>query len=76
MSIYKAFENIGMIVLNILGYFGRNKQNSYAALNSVLILKLGQVVFSAMRRIATGSGFEPPPPISKASSANPPTPRP
>ena len=22
-----------MIVLNILGYFGRNKQNSYAALN-------------------------------------------
>ena len=23
-----------MIVLNILGYFGRNKQNSYAALRS------------------------------------------
>ena len=24
-----------MIVLNILGYFGRNKQNSYAALNII-----------------------------------------
>ena len=24
-----------MIVLNILGYFGRNKQSSYAALNRV-----------------------------------------
>ena len=32
LSIYKAFKNIWMIVLNILGYFGRNKQNSYAAL--------------------------------------------
>ena len=26
-----------MIVLNILGYFGRNKQNSYAALTLVLL---------------------------------------
>ena len=34
LSIYKAFKNIWMIVLNILGYFGRNKQNSYAALNT------------------------------------------
>ena len=33
LYIYKAFKNIWMIVLNILGYFGRNKQNSYAALN-------------------------------------------
>ena len=32
LSIYKAFKNIWMIALNILGYFGRNKQNSYAAL--------------------------------------------
>ena len=32
LSIYKAFKNIWMIVLNIAGYFGRNKQNSYAAL--------------------------------------------
>ena len=32
MPIYKAFKNIWMIVLNIVGYFGRNKQNSYAAL--------------------------------------------
>ena len=27
-----------MIVLNILGYFGRNKQNSYAALSRATIL--------------------------------------
>ena len=27
-----------MIVLNILGYFGRNKQNSYAALNNVMMV--------------------------------------
>ena len=26
-----------MIVLNILGYFGQNKQNSYAALNVPLL---------------------------------------
>ena len=26
-----------MIVLNILGYFGRNKQNSYAASTSLLL---------------------------------------
>ena len=26
-----------MIVLNILGYFGRNKQNSYAALNNKIM---------------------------------------
>ena len=26
-----------MIVLNILGYFGRNEQNSYAALNGAYI---------------------------------------
>ena len=26
-----------MIVLNILGYFGRNKQNSYAALKNVFL---------------------------------------
>ena len=32
MCIYKAFKNIWMIVLNILGYLCRNKQNSYAAL--------------------------------------------
>ena len=32
-----------MIVLNILGYFGRNKQNSYAALNQDIdyMLKFG-----------------------------------
>ena len=35
MSIYKAFKNIWMIVLNILGYFGRNKQNGYASLRAV-----------------------------------------
>ena len=39
MSIYKAFKNIWMIVLNILGYFSRNKQNNYAALIIHLILK-------------------------------------
>ena len=27
-----------MIVLNILGYFGRNKQNSYAALTHYILL--------------------------------------
>ena len=32
LPIYKAFKNIWMIVLNILGCFSRNKQNSYAAL--------------------------------------------
>ena len=30
-----------MIVVNILGYFGRNKQNSYAALTKFEILKIG-----------------------------------
>ena len=29
---YKAFKTIAMIVLDVLGYFNRNKQNSYAAL--------------------------------------------
>ena len=31
-----------MIVLNILGYFGRNKQNSYAALNILIFISLSQ----------------------------------
>ena len=29
---YKAFKTIAMIDLYVLGYFNRNKQNSYAAL--------------------------------------------
>ena len=32
-----------MIVLNILGYFGQNKQNSYAALTSQFYLIIGMV---------------------------------
>ena len=44
-----------MIVLNILGYFGRNKQNSYAALiNSVIkitIYKLHIVIPSHYKHI-------------------------
>ena len=40
-----------MIVLNILGYFGRNKQNSYAALTHsparpfLYILRVAQLAF-------------------------------
>ena len=31
-----------MIVLNILGYFGRNKQNSYAALSTFVFNKCSE----------------------------------
>ena len=34
-----------MIVLNILGYFGRNKQNSYAALIKHLLYMMGFFYF-------------------------------
>ena len=41
-----------MIVLNILGYFGRNKQNSYAALKyflkSLKHVKLRQLSYKYM----------------------------
>ena len=33
-----------MIVLNILGYFGRNKQNSYAALTIIMIMPYGVLI--------------------------------
>ena len=39
-----------MIVLNILGYFGQNKQNSYAALNLI--------IFFLMRRWSPGDFSE------------------
>ena len=39
LCIYKAFKNIWMIVLNILGYFGGNKQNSHAALTFNLLMQ-------------------------------------
>ena len=35
-----------MIVLNILGYFGRNKQNSYAALTVVKPVSKSQLYYS------------------------------
>ena len=36
----KAFKTIAMIVLYVLGYFNRNKQNSYAALISMEVCNL------------------------------------
>ena len=57
MSIYKAFKNIWMIVLNILGYFGRNKQNSYAALINDLLILINDFLILKKKGIKSTSAF-------------------
>ena len=48
-----------MIVLNILGYFGRNKQNSYAALSIIymfiLFVKKKKNIYGFIRALCHGN---------------------